>query len=190
VGSRGDLRRGPIKARRACSIRLQRRRRFDELNWQSRDVLQQAKSRGVKLGGAKLAEARKVAVERNVADADHHAANVLPVIPPLHPRIGQVQKDRGWAYHLPVEASCVCNSSKSRGRQLLPATSRVELGHAQRYPHRNTLPQYSVTQVYTCHSRWTNGKVCERCVVRRAALSVAIRVHVADRHILWSNWPR
>jgi hypothetical protein len=28
----------------------------------------------------KLAEARRVAVERNVANADHHAANVLPVI--------------------------------------------------------------------------------------------------------------
>ena len=34
----------------------------------------------MKLGGPQLAEARKVAVERNVANADHHAANVLPVI--------------------------------------------------------------------------------------------------------------
>jgi Recombinase len=45
-----------------------------------RDALQRAKSRGVKLSGPKLAEARKAAVERNVANADHHAANVLPVI--------------------------------------------------------------------------------------------------------------
>jgi hypothetical protein len=71
---------GFIKARRACSIRLQSRRRLDELNWQSRDVLQRAKSRGVKLGAPKLAEARKVAVERNLANADHCDANVLPVI--------------------------------------------------------------------------------------------------------------
>lgn len=46
----------------------------------TRDALQRAKARGVKLGGPKLAEARRVAVERNVANADHHAANVLPVI--------------------------------------------------------------------------------------------------------------
>jgi hypothetical protein len=38
------------------------------------------KARGVKLGGPKLAEARKAAVERNVANANQHAANVLPVI--------------------------------------------------------------------------------------------------------------
>jgi DNA invertase Pin-like site-specific DNA recombinase len=46
----------------------------------TRDALQRAKARGVKLGGPKLAQARKLAVKRNVANADHHAANVLPVI--------------------------------------------------------------------------------------------------------------
>lgn len=39
-----------------------------------------AKARGVKLGGPKLAEARKVALETIGATADQHAANVLPVI--------------------------------------------------------------------------------------------------------------
>ena len=43
-------------------------------------ALAAAKARGTKLGGPKLAEARKAAVERNVANANQHAANVLPVI--------------------------------------------------------------------------------------------------------------
>jgi recombinase len=39
-----------------------------------------AKARGVKLGGPKLAQARKVAVEVIEANAERHAANVLPII--------------------------------------------------------------------------------------------------------------
>jgi DNA invertase Pin-like site-specific DNA recombinase len=46
----------------------------------TRDALARAKARGVKLGGPKLAQARKVAVEAIEANAERHAANVLPII--------------------------------------------------------------------------------------------------------------
>src|SRR5262245_10092598 len=46
----------------------------------TRDALARAKARGVKLGGPKLAQARKAAVDAIEANADRHAANVLPII--------------------------------------------------------------------------------------------------------------
>jgi DNA invertase Pin-like site-specific DNA recombinase len=46
----------------------------------TRDALQRAKARGVKLGGPKLAQARKEAVKAIEANADRHAASVLLII--------------------------------------------------------------------------------------------------------------
>jgi DNA invertase Pin-like site-specific DNA recombinase len=46
----------------------------------TRDALRRAKARGVKLGGPKLAQARKQAVKAIEANADRHAANVMPII--------------------------------------------------------------------------------------------------------------
>ena len=46
----------------------------------TRDALARAKARGVQLGGPRLADARKRAVRAIEANADRHAANVLPII--------------------------------------------------------------------------------------------------------------
>ena len=46
----------------------------------TKSALQAAKARGVKLGGPKLKEARRLAVKAIEAAADQHAANVLPII--------------------------------------------------------------------------------------------------------------
>ena len=50
------------------------------ISTRTRDALGRAKARGVKLGGPKLAEARKAAAETIEANADRHAANVLPIV--------------------------------------------------------------------------------------------------------------
>jgi DNA invertase Pin-like site-specific DNA recombinase len=46
----------------------------------TRAALEAAKKRGVKLGGPKLRQARKLAAAALQASADRHAANVLPII--------------------------------------------------------------------------------------------------------------
>jgi DNA invertase Pin-like site-specific DNA recombinase len=50
------------------------------ISTRTRAALQAAKERGVKLGGPKLRQARKLAVEALQEAADRHAANVLPII--------------------------------------------------------------------------------------------------------------
>ena len=46
----------------------------------TQDVLQRAKARSVKLGGPKLAQARKAAAKAIGVNADRHVANVVPKI--------------------------------------------------------------------------------------------------------------
>src|SRR5262249_11815387 len=46
----------------------------------TREALARAKARGVKLGGPKLRQARRIAAAAIQASADRHAANVLPII--------------------------------------------------------------------------------------------------------------
>jgi DNA invertase Pin-like site-specific DNA recombinase len=46
----------------------------------TRRALAAAKARGVALGGPKLPEAREAAAAAITAQADQHAANVLPII--------------------------------------------------------------------------------------------------------------
>lgn len=50
------------------------------ISTRTKAALAAAKARGVRLGGPKLAHARKAAVETIEATADRHAANVLPII--------------------------------------------------------------------------------------------------------------
>src|SRR5215471_17164459 len=61
----------------------------------TRDALQAAKARGMKLGNPKLAAARKSAIEGNRAAAERYAANVRPVIREI--QASGVQSLRGVA---------------------------------------------------------------------------------------------
>ena len=50
------------------------------ISTRTREALSRVKARGVKLGGPKLAQARKAGVKIIKTNADRHAANVLPII--------------------------------------------------------------------------------------------------------------
>lgn len=71
-------------------------------------ALAAAKARGVKLGGPKLAKARKSAVASIKALADQHAANVLPVI-------REIRRAGGTSLHQIAEALNARGISTPRG---------------------------------------------------------------------------
>jgi hypothetical protein len=68
-----------------------------------------AKARGVILGGPKLAQARKRAVASIKAAADHHAANVLPVI-------HEIQRSGARSLHQIADALNARGIATPRGR--------------------------------------------------------------------------
>jgi DNA invertase Pin-like site-specific DNA recombinase len=52
----------------------------EQISKRTRDALQAAKARGIKLGNPRIAEAAELGVEAIKAAADQFAGNVLPVI--------------------------------------------------------------------------------------------------------------
>jgi len=63
------------------------------ISTRTRAALAAAKARGVKLGGPKLRQARKIALEAVRASAERHAANVLPIIRELQRAGAQTLRD-------------------------------------------------------------------------------------------------
>jgi DNA invertase Pin-like site-specific DNA recombinase len=86
-------------------------------------ALAAAKSRGVKLGGPKLAEAREIAVAAIKLMADRHAANVLPVI-------RDVQRSGAKSLRAVAEALNARGISTSRGGRWHAMTVRNVLARA------------------------------------------------------------
>jgi DNA invertase Pin-like site-specific DNA recombinase len=73
-------------------------------------ALAAAKARGIKLGGPKLAEARKAAASSIKALAERHAANVLPII-------REIQRAGGKSLHQIADALNARGISTPRGGQ-------------------------------------------------------------------------
>ena len=81
-------------------------------------ALAAAKARGVKLGGPKLAEARKAATVSIRAIADRHAANVLPVI-------REIQRKGVTSLHQIADALNARGISTPRGGRYAKSVSNV-----------------------------------------------------------------
>jgi DNA invertase Pin-like site-specific DNA recombinase len=86
-------------------------------------ALAAAKARGVKLGGPKLPEARKVAVATVRSLADRHAANVLPVI-------REIQRSGAGSLRDVADALNARGISTARGGQWHAMTVRNVLARA------------------------------------------------------------
>ena len=73
----------------------------EQISKRTRDALQAAKARGIKLGNPRIAEAAGLGVEAIKAAADQFAANVLPVIRDIQKEFDQRQRhcsqaQRAW----------------------------------------------------------------------------------------------
>jgi DNA invertase Pin-like site-specific DNA recombinase len=86
-------------------------------------ALAAAKARGVKLGGPKLAEARKAGVAAIMEAAERHAANVLPII-------RDVQKAGAGTLREIAEALNARGVATARGGRWHAMTVRSVLGRA------------------------------------------------------------
>ena len=86
-------------------------------------ALAAAKARGVKLGGPKLAQARKLALETIGAAADNHAANVLPII-------REIRKAGATTLRAIAEALNARGVQTARGGQWYATTVRNVLARA------------------------------------------------------------
>ena len=78
------------------------------ISTRTREALSRAKARGVKLGGPKLAQARKAAVKIIKTNADRHAANVLPII-------GEIQRAGAKSLRAIAEALNARGVATARG---------------------------------------------------------------------------
>jgi DNA invertase Pin-like site-specific DNA recombinase len=122
----------------------------------TRDALARAKARGVKLGGPKLAEARKAAVAIISADADRHAANVLPII-------REIQRAGAKSLRAIAEALNARGVPTARGKRLAgddreqltcpsvsappprPRRSQMSLPFACRFGTKGHPPQFEIS---------------------------------------------
>jgi Recombinase len=75
-----ELLRIPLEKHEITKNRTLAEKERSMISMRTKAALAAAKARGVKLGGPKLAEARQSAAVSIKALADHHAANVLPLI--------------------------------------------------------------------------------------------------------------
>lgn len=91
----------------------------------TRDALARAKARGVKLGSPKLAEARQVAAATVTANADSHAATVMPII-------REIQKAGASSLRAIAEALNARGVATARGRRWEAMTVRNLLRRARR----------------------------------------------------------
>jgi DNA invertase Pin-like site-specific DNA recombinase len=101
----------------------EKERAMISISARTKAALQAAKARGVKLGGPKLAKARKSAVARIKALADQHAANVLPVI-------REIRRAGATSLHQIADALNARGITTARGGRWYASSARNVLARA------------------------------------------------------------